>query len=163
VTAATLPALWRAIRRADLVVCEPSPLPPWSPRWIGRSILDRRVAHGHVPLLRPWGPELLRWRRPAHLAVVDREDTPFIDRQHLFLLHRATRYFKRELPADRWRLFTKTAHRGLPTIRFRRRPAHAARIDRIRPISLGLPLSFVDDPRRRQAEKTTDVPMRCSR
>lgn len=157
VTATTLPVLWRALRQADLVVCEPCALPPWSHRWIARSLFDRRALRGHVPLLRPWGPQLLRWRRPARLAVVDREDAPFIDRCHMFLLRRATLYFKRELPPDRWRLFTRTARRGLPSARFRRRPRRAAWIDRIRPILLGLPLHFVDDPRRRQAEKTTDV------
>lgn len=157
VTAATLPILWRALRGPDLVVCEPASLPPWSPRWLLSALFDREALRGHVPLLRPWGPQLLRWRRPARLAVVDREDSPLIERHDLFLLRRATRYFKRELPADRWRLFTKTGHRRLPSPRFRRHPARAAWVDRIRPFSLGLPQRFVDDPRRRQAEKTTDV------
>lgn len=157
VTAATLPILWRALRDVDLVVCQPALLPPWSPRWMCSALFDREALRGHVPLLRPWGPQLLRWRGTARLAVIDWEDSPLIERHDLFLLRRATRYFKRELPADRWRLFTKTVQRRLPSSRFRRHPERAAWIDRIRPVSLGLPRRFVDDPRRRRAEKTADV------
>ncbi|MGH6957804.1 MAG: glycosyltransferase [Caulobacteraceae bacterium] len=135
----SLPALWRALERADLVVCHPNFAAPWSARHLGRTLLSRRLIEGRAPIARALGPELLRRRVRARLAVIDHEDLPVINRGNLFLLDRCDLYFKRELPPDRWRVFLKTAHANLPTPRFRLKPRHARWVEKLRPISLGLP------------------------
>ena len=50
-----------------------------------------------------------------------------IARHNLFLLDRAKYFFKRELPVDRWQVFQRTGHVGLPGPRFRRQGAKIAR------------------------------------
>ena len=53
---------------------------------------------------------------------------------------------ERELPPDHWRLFLKTSHANLPTPRFRLSERYARLLEKIRPISLGLPLSATPPP-----------------
>jgi hypothetical protein len=137
----SLSDVWEALARPDveLIVVAPSFSPPWSLRHLHRSIFSRKMLQGRSPLLRAAAPELLRWRGRAPVVVVDHEDLPVINRSNLFLLDRCSLYFKRELPVDHWRVFMKTAHANLPTPRFRGRARQAARIAKLRPISLGLP------------------------
>lgn len=155
----TLGSLWRALgdRRTELVVCHPNFAAPWSLRHLNRSIFSRRFLEGRSPLLRALGPELLRWRRGPRLVVIDHEDLPVIDRGNLFLLDRCDLYFKRELPADHWRVFLKTAHPELPTPRFRLKPRHDRWVDKLRPISIGLPLRPRADFPEPGQEKRADV------
>ena len=138
---ASLAEVWAALERPDveLIVVAPSFSPPWSLRHLHRSIFSRKMLQGRSPLLRAAAPELLRWRGKAPVLVVDHEDLPVINRSTLFLLDRSRLYFKRELPVDHWRVFMKTAHANLPTPRFRGRTREAARVAKLRPISLGLP------------------------
>jgi hypothetical protein len=91
------------------------------------------------------------------LIVLDHEDLPVINRDNLFLLERCDLWFKRELPADHWRVFTKTAHPHLPTPRFRENPRHVAWVEKLRPLSLGLPLSAESLLPLPAADKRTDV------
>lgn len=137
----SLPALWAALARSDvdLVVCHPNFSAPWSPRRLGRTLFSRKFVQGRAGLLPALGPELLRRTTGARLVVVDHEDLPVINRDNLFLLDRCDLYFKRELPPDRWRLFLKTAHANLPTPRFRLSPRHLGWVEKLRPISIGLP------------------------
>ena len=87
-----------------------------------RNLFDRRSWLGHSHFGPALGPQLLRLPMTAPIAVVDTGDFPYINRADLFLLSRCKFYFKRELPPDHWRLFTKTVHRELPTRRFRQAP-----------------------------------------
>ncbi|MEZ5786293.1 MAG: glycosyltransferase [Xanthobacteraceae bacterium] len=103
------------------------------------------------------GPQLLRWRIAAPIAALDHEDIPVINRSNFFLLDRCTVYFKRELPPDRWRLFLKTGHANLPTPRFRHNDGYRAWLDKLRPISLGLPLATPEPFPVGCADKTTDL------
>jgi Glycosyl transferases group 1 len=137
----------------SLIVTGPSQLEPW--RLLMRSLFDRRAWMGYPRLGPALAPQLLRLPTAAPIAVIDTEDFPYINRADLFLLSRCKYYFKRELPPDRWRLFSKTAHRALPTRRFRRQSALRHLIDKIRPISLGLP-SVALLPTT-EFDKTTDV------
>ena len=92
-----------------------------------RTLFDRRSWFGHSHFGPALGPHLLRLPITAPIAVIDTGDFPYINRADLFLLSRCKFYFKRELPPDHWRLFTKTVHRELPTRRFRQgrlRDAH---------------------------------------
>jgi hypothetical protein len=140
VSLATMPALWRLLRDPEtaLVVCHPTYFSPWSWRWILRTLFDRRILRGSLPVARAMGPQFLRWPCAAPIAILDREDLPVVNRNNFFLLDRCRVYFKRELPPDRWRVFMKTGHANLPTPRFRKSERYQARIDRLRPISLGL-------------------------
>jgi hypothetical protein len=137
----SLAGLWSALGRpdVDLVVCHPNFSAPWSPRRLARTIFSRKFVQGRAPLLPAFGPELVRRHGKARLVVVDHEDLPVINRDNLFLLEACDLYFKRELPPDYWRVFLKTAHPNLPTPRFRLGRRQNAWIEKLRPISIGLP------------------------
>ena len=124
----------------ELIACHPNFVSPWTARHINRNIVSRRFIEGRSPLIRAIAPELLRRPRRARLIVLDHEDLPVINRDNLFLLERCDLWFKRELPADHWRVFTKTAHPQLPTPRFRLRPRNLRWVEKLRPLSIGLPL-----------------------
>jgi hypothetical protein len=138
----SLGALWRALGSADtdLIVVHPNFSRPWGLRALSRAIISSRFLKGRSPLGRAFGPELLRWRGRAPIVVIDLEDLPLINRDNLFLLDRCTLWFKRELPVDHWRVFTKTAHPNLPTPRFRTGERERRRVQKLRPISIGLPM-----------------------
>jgi hypothetical protein len=159
VSLATLGNLWRVLREPEtsLVVCHPTFFSPWHWRWMTRALFDRRILRRSVPFLQAMGPQVLRWRVTAPIAILDHEDLPIINRNNFFLLDRCRIYFKRELPPDRWRLFLKTGHANLPTPRFREAARHRARIDKLRPISLGLPLSAPTPFPVESTEKSADI------
>jgi hypothetical protein len=154
----SLLALWRALGRADveLIVCHPNFSAPWGARALSRAIFSSRFLKGRSPLLRAFAPELLRWRGRAPIVVVDHEDLPVINRDNLFLLQRCALWFKRELPVDHWRVFLKTAHPQLPTPRFRMGERPRRWVEKLRPISIGLPTDAEGLPLPPQA-KTADV------
>lgn len=155
----TLATLYRALHDpgTSLIVCHPTFYAPWHWRWLSRALFDRRVLRGHVPLVRAYGPQLLRSAVKAPVAVVDQEDLPLINRSNFFLLDRCDRYFKRELPADRWRLMVKTGHPNLPTPRFRKIRRFAEGLAKLRPISMGLPMDQHDPFAIPQLPKTADI------
>ena len=123
----------------DLIAVQPGQYAPWSLRSLNRSIFRRSVLQGSMPLFRAFGPQLLRGRVAAPVAVLDLDDPAVIDRSNLFLLDQAAVYFKRELPADHWQVFNGTLHWRVPTPRFRLDEINRARIAKLRPISLGVP------------------------
>lgn len=153
-----LAAVYRALHAADvsLVVTAPAQLTPWQSTLFMRALFDRRSWLGYSRFGPVLAPQLLRLPLDAPIAVIDTSDFPYINRADLFLLSRCRFYFKRELPPDRWRLFTKTAHSELPTRRFRRQSRLRHLIDRIRPISLGLPATARHVPEG-ELDKTADV------
>ena len=141
----------------SLIVCHPTPSSPWGARAVSRALFNKRILRGQVPLLRAFGPQFLRGQHSAPLVVLDQDDYPLIDRSNLFLLERCQLYFKRELPTDRWRVFLKTAHARLPTYRFRKQARWERLIEKLRPISLGLPLRGHGGGYPQSTEKTADV------
>jgi hypothetical protein len=153
-----LAPLYRALRAPDLslIITGPSQLAPWRSTLLMRALFDRRAWLGHPRFGPAIAPQLLRLPVAAPIAVIDTADYPYINRSDLFLLSRCRFYFKRELPPDHWRLFTKTAHSELPTRRFRSRSRLRHLIDKLRPISLGLPAAVKDLPQT-DLDKTTDV------
>ena len=155
---AKLPQLYAALRAPDLslIVCRPGYLSPWQGSLFMRALFDRRAWQGYPRFGPAIAPHLLRLPMRAPLAVIDTEDVPYITRADLHLLARCRFYFKRELPPDRWRLFTRTAHARLPTPRFRHRSRLRPLLDKLRPISLGLPTSWTGGPQTAM-EKTADI------
>lgn len=158
VSTRTFGRLIAAVRDADLslIVCHPTFFSPLDARWLARALFDRRVLQGHLPFVQAFGPQALRFATRAPLAVLDFDDLPVINTNNLFLLKQCRRYFKRELPVDRWRIFLKTAHANLPTPRFRRSSSYSALLDKVRPISLGIPAGR-DMMFPVSTEKSTDV------
>jgi hypothetical protein len=158
VSTRTFGRLIAAVRDPDLslIVCHPTFFSPLDVRWLARALFDRRLLQGHLPFVQAFGPQALRLPARAPLAVLDFDDLPLINTSNVFLLKQCRRYFKRELPVDRWRTFLKTAHANLPTPRFRRSASYSALLDKVRPISLGLPAGR-DIVFPASTEKTTDV------
>jgi len=144
VTLASLPRLARALASADydLVVVQPGGYSPWAWQGIARALFRRSALRGEIPYFRGFGQQMIRGRVAAPVAIWDMADAPIIPRHHLFLMDRATLYFKRELPADHWRVFMGTLHEQVPTPRFRKTTRHRQRIAKLRPMSLGLPLGL---------------------
>jgi hypothetical protein len=171
VSLATLPRLARGIRdpSVDLIVVHAPAYSPWSGRGLVRMLFRRSVLRGYVPALRGFGAELLRLPVAPPIVVLDLEDSATIPRSNLFLMDKAALYFKRELPADHWQVFAGTAHWRVPTPRFRAQKRNRARVEKLRSISLGVPIAVF---RRAAAlagvdtEKTIDVffagRIRCS-
>jgi hypothetical protein len=141
----------------SLIVCHPTPSSPWGARAVSRALFHRRILRGRIPLLRAFGPQFLRGRHSAPLVVLDYDDYPLIERSTLFLLERCQLFFKRELPIDRWQVFLKTVHSRLPTYRFRKETRWEKLIEKLRPVSLGLPLSADPGGYPQPTEKTTDI------
>lgn len=153
-----LASLHRSLRdpSTSLIVATPAQTAPWHPGLFARAVFDRRAWQGHPRLGPALAPHLLRLPVSAPIAVIDTGDYRYINRADLFLLARCRYYFKRELPPDRWQLFTKTAHRELPSRRFRRRSRLRHLIDKLRPISIGLPAG-PRPPTEPHPDKTADV------
>jgi glycosyltransferase involved in cell wall biosynthesis len=137
VTAATLARLASRLLdpKLDLVVVHASP--HGLIEGVVRTIFRRATLSGHCPLFRGLAQQLLRRETVAPVAVVDLEDSPSILDCNRHLLRRATLYFKRELPADRWQLLATAGK--VPTQRFRASPDYQSALARVRPLSLGLP------------------------
>jgi hypothetical protein len=161
VSLATLPGLARRIADPtfDVIIAHAPVSAAWSPHGIARTLFRRGMLRGNLAVVRGLGTELLRRRSAAPLVVLDFEDSIGIERGNLFLLDKAALYFKRELPMDHWQVFARTAHRRVPTPRFRGTERNRKRIAKLRPISLGLPLGtaegLVASPP--SAEKSIDV------
>ena len=92
----SLAALWVALGRADLelIICHPNFSAPYGVRALNRGIVSSRFLKGRSPVVRAFGPELLRWRGRAPIVVIDHEDLPVINRDNLFLLDRCALWFK---------------------------------------------------------------------
>jgi hypothetical protein len=155
----TLPKLNRALHDPDvsLVVCRPGFYPPWHWRWISRELFSRRALQGQSRLFGALGAQMLRFPIAAPIAVLDTEDYPAIPSDRMFLLSRCALYFKRELPPDHWRLFMGTVHPSLPSRRLRQESRYRAMLEKVRPLSLGLPLDSRGLLPMSVAEKTADV------
>jgi hypothetical protein len=156
-----LPALRRALDRGafDLVIGHPPGAVPWHPVRVAR-LLRRFGRRAPALTVRALGVLLLRRPTRTPLAIVDLADTSIIRRHHFPLLDRARVYFKRELPADHWKVFTGTlAADGVPP-RQRALPPFVDWCAKLAPISLGVSplrgdeIASVSVP---PPEKTVDV------
>ncbi|MBN8997768.1 MAG: glycosyltransferase [Rhizobiales bacterium] len=154
---ASWPATLKLLRSGayDFVVVNPTRVPPWSPTRFLRSLVNRHTLRGDFAGFRNFGQLLpLLGNRP--LAVMDFDDSFLLSRHHEMLLGRALRYFKRELPVDRWHLFTGRMVNGIPSTHFRESRRRQALLDRIRPVCIGLrrgnPLAAIPAPREKKVD-----------
>ena len=122
--------------RYDLLVVHAPQYAPWHPRsWLSA--------------LRDWGLRaplglfaLFAWRmllrfHKTPIVAIDLGDSFGVGR-HNFALSTVSRlFFKRELPADHWRVFYRTGHRDLPGARWRDKAASRRLMQKLRPISYG--------------------------
>lgn len=92
---------------------------------------------------RSWSlrPQTGRKTRQAPLIVIDFEDEATIHPSDLPLLHACRLYFKRELPADRWRLLIGALAGRENHMAVRVNPSYRALISKLHPLPLGLPLA----------------------
>jgi hypothetical protein len=130
---------WREIRagRVDLIVVWVSPYAPWNFRQL-KAILTRPF-RPWTSLVRIFGVQALRFlTTPTPILAIDNEDARTIAPHNLFLLDKANVFLKRELPVDRWQVFQHTAHAGMPGARFRSNPRNRRRVQKLRPISVGV-------------------------
>jgi hypothetical protein len=156
-----LPALRRALDRGefDLVVGHPPAEVPWHPTRIAAML--RRFGRGAPALIvRGFGTRLLLRPTRTPLAIVDLGDSTAIRPHNFPMLERARLYFKRELPADRWKAFAGALARDLPSRRQRRLPRFAGWCSKLVPISLAVSPDRAADivlATTPPAEKTIDV------
>jgi hypothetical protein len=142
--------------RYDLVVCYPHAAGIRRPR--DGAVVG--LARGVITLLgrfHRFGYELLRVPPRAPLAVLDYADEPFIGRHAYFLLERATRYFKRELPLDGAKalLGPSSPSPSLPAVHrsaLYRRHGH-----KLAPISVGVPAATLADLPAAPPNKVADI------
>lgn len=81
-----------------------------------------------------------RWLLRGHavpVAGLDLGDSFGIGRHDFALLDRSVRYFKRELPSDRWQAFFGSGHPDNPGRRWRAKEKHRRRLAKLLPISVG--------------------------
>ncbi len=138
----TLRAAWRVWRQLragefDLIVVWVYPYAPWNYRQFKAVIGKPFRPWGS--LVRIFGVQFLRFlKTTTPMIAIDNEDSRTIARHSHFLLDKATYFFKRELPVDRWQVFQHTAHPGMPGARFRSQPRNRRRVEKLRPISIGV-------------------------
>ena len=144
----------------DMVVVHSSPTAPWERTRSVEFLFKRSTLQGRLPFFRRFGQQMIRYGVTAPIFVLDFDDPAVISRSDVFLLDKAKLYFKRELPADHWRLFAGTLHRSVPTPRFRSIVKNQKRMSKILPISLGVSpaiSAWVQVYEIPKAEKSVDV------
>lgn len=120
-----------------------------------RSVARRPVRRGPAWFLR--GSLLSQIPRHIPVVMLDMEDPPILYAHNLPLLDRALLCFKRELPADRDRVFMRAKAPALPEPTARASAVFAARIAKLRPISVGLSEAVLRAAPAKPAEKTSDI------
>lgn len=141
----------------DLILCQPETRSPWHWHTLSRQIFSKYFFQNMRRPLRLYGPQLLRFLPRAPVVVFDASDPSFIDRDNFFLMERSLLYFKRELPADEWQVFNKTASSTLASGRIRHNPRYRRMVEKLRPMPLGLRRGVVDMLPAQPLRKTADV------
>lgn len=138
-------ALRRAIRNGafELIVLHAPAHAPWSLARLRQCAASRR--HGRRGALARSILPFATGGSPIPIVVLDMEDQPLIYRHNLRLLDRCKAYFKRELPTDHARLFMRERAPALPTEAERRDARMRARVEKLRPISIGVPAEVPPD------------------
>lgn len=109
--------------------------------WVLQAVCD--TSDFAAPGRLSWSSRLQTGRktRRAALIIADFEDEAAILPCNLPLLHACSLYFKRELPADRWRLLISALAGREDERAVRANPRYRGLIPKLHPLPLGLPLS----------------------
>jgi hypothetical protein len=142
--------LWKG--RYDFVAVNVPLMSPWHPRSFLTAIRDWRL-RAPSALFATFAVQYLHRFHRVPVAAIDLHDTFGIRAHNLGLIDRSAAYFKRELPADKWQVFFRSAHWDLPGRRWRSKRRSQVRLAKLRPISLttGATVEPVSAP------KTADV------
>jgi hypothetical protein len=149
---------WRDIRNGkfDLIVLWVEPYAPWNFRRL-KGVVSRPF-HPLSSLFRIFAVQMFRFVSTATpIVAIDNEDSRMIARHNVFLLDKVKYFFKRELPVDRWQVFQYSVHAGLPGFRFRTKPKNRRRVEKLRPISIGVVMTESEAQQFSLPEKVTDV------
>lgn len=150
----------RAVRKGeyDLVVAYSNDRSPYHPRYWFRSLTNSPLSPV-AALTRVFGTSMLRFYRSRSVPMVmlDMHDDFRIDASNFPAMDRASLYFKRELPADKWQSLHGSAHPSLPTTRIRRNARWQRRLSKLTPISLQAGVIDIGPADDVFANKTADV------
>lgn len=155
-------ALWKISQRLrrkeyDLIILHPPQYASWHPRSFLNMVKYWPLSYP-LGLFANFAFNFMRCVRHTPMVAVDTLDSFGIGRHNFFCFDRCQAYYKRELPADNWRVFFSSGHRNFPAGTFRRKRRYLRYVDKLRPIGLGVcefPLELQQKLAR--VPKTTDV------
>ena len=111
----------RALREApvDIAIVHAGRHAAWSWQQLRQGLLNRGLLRGRTSMLSGFAPWLPWVVETGPLALLDFDDPPVLAPHVMPLARRAVLIFKRELPADRWRLLAPVAGATSPEPVFR--------------------------------------------
>ena len=124
-------------REFDLLVVHGTQYAPWHPRSFLTALRDWHV-RSPLGLFAIFAWRFVHLFHDVPIAGVDMDDSCLIGRHNFFLLDRCRAFFKRELPSDHWLAFCNSWHAKFPGRNRRSRKANRRRIEKLKPISLGM-------------------------
>jgi hypothetical protein len=146
----------RAVRAGHygLVIFNPTAYAAWQPRVL-RLMARRPRMRGGALLLRSFWHTWLP--RSVPVVMLDIGDAPILYAHNVPLLDRSLLCFKRDLPADRYRLLMRTRAPVLADSPTRRSGQLLPRLDKFRPISSGLSTDVIAALPGQPVAKTMDI------
>lgn len=121
----------------DLVLCEAYRHPAWSPQHPIHA-RSSQVARGLFTGHERQGQGLVTWLRGVPIAVVDLADSHLLAVRNRTLLRSATRYYKREIPANQLSACLLTGNRVMNVRHTLEQTELVASLAKVHPISLGI-------------------------
>ncbi len=161
-SSATPDVMFRAIKQIragqfDLIAVSPHLYRHYHPRYWLKSLF-RIPWQPWSAITRTYGTDYIRFFSvPVPLIIIDMGDNQSLGIPATKLLDAATIVFKRELPTDRWRVLSGTAHPFLPTRRLRHSKKWQRRINKIHPVNLPQLFPYPDAHTFVGCEKTSDI------
>ncbi len=140
--------------RYGLVIFNPAAYAAWQMRVLRLVARRPRMRAGALLLRNFWNAWL---PRSVPSVMLDIGDAPILYAHNVPLLDRSLLCFKRELPADRYRLLMRRTAPVLPDSPTRRSGRLLPRLDKFRPISSGLSADVVAALPAQPVEKRADI------
>lgn len=127
----------------DLVVCEAFRHPAWSPQHPIRARVSQ-VVRGLLTGHERQGQALVRLLHGVPIAVVDLADSNLLAVRNRVLLRSATRYYKREIPANQLIACLLTGSRVMNVRHTLQQTELVASLVKVHPLSLGISEAVAD-------------------
>jgi hypothetical protein len=125
-------------REFDLLVIHNTQYAPWHPRSALTTLRDWHV-RSPLGLFATFAWRFIHLFHDVPIAAVDLDDSCLIGSHSFHLLDRCRAFFKRELPSDHWLAFCNAfPGNKFPGRNRRSRKSNSRRIEKLRPISLGV-------------------------